>query len=283
MRAPSRNFNEVVGDVMKAIDPSGKKTGGSEQSWRADITQAIERLRRPSRGHLRIAELRTRLDELEKALRRARTAAATFHSVVAFRFFDVDDGIKDLLDRLDSLTVNRKYRDQWTGKLPSRLHIISNELPKLFDASTAVVGRIVLLMLTRSWLGIEDHDLERRLQSELPAILNWSLDGLERLTGNDGKFTRVPSADDAIVQMRDLASPVSAFAREKCIISADSQVDVDTLYASYKTWCELNEHRKDSMQMFSRNLRAVAPGVRKVRARDGDARHHTYVGIGQKP
>jgi putative DNA primase/helicase len=55
----------------------------------------------------------------------------------------------------DTLTVNRKYRDQWTGKLPSRLHVISNELPKLGDASTAVVGRIVLLPLTRSWLGRE--------------------------------------------------------------------------------------------------------------------------------
>jgi hypothetical protein len=31
----------------------------------------------------------------------------------------------------DTLTVNRKYRDQWTGKLPSRLHVLSNELPKL--------------------------------------------------------------------------------------------------------------------------------------------------------
>jgi len=40
-------------------------------------------------------------------------------------------------------TVNRKYRDQWTGKLPSRLHVISNELPRLGDASTAVVGRII--------------------------------------------------------------------------------------------------------------------------------------------
>jgi putative DNA primase/helicase len=35
----------------------------------------------------------------------------------------------------DTLTVNRKYRDQWTGKLPVRFHIISNELPELGDAS----------------------------------------------------------------------------------------------------------------------------------------------------
>ena len=51
----------------------------------------------------------------------------------------------------DTLTVNRKYRDQWTGRLPCRLHIISNELPQLGDASQAVIGRIVLLLVSQSW------------------------------------------------------------------------------------------------------------------------------------
>jgi putative DNA primase/helicase len=46
----------------------------------------------------------------------------------------------------DTLTVNRKFRDQWTGKLPTRLHLISNELPKLNDASTAIVGRMVVIL-----------------------------------------------------------------------------------------------------------------------------------------
>ena len=50
----------------------------------------------------------------------------------------------------DTLTVNREYRDQWTGKLPSRLHVISNELPRLGDASTAVVGRIVSFFCSRA-------------------------------------------------------------------------------------------------------------------------------------
>ena len=72
----------------------------------------------------------------------------------------------------DTLTVNRKHRDQWIGKLPTRLHVISNELPKLGDASTAIVGRIVLLLLSLSWLGKEDHELEPSLQPELPGILN---------------------------------------------------------------------------------------------------------------
>jgi putative DNA primase/helicase len=178
----------------------------------------------------------------------------------------------------DTLTVNRKYRDQWTGKLPTRLHVISNELPRLGDASTAVVGRIVLLLLTRSWLGKEDHELERRLDQELPGILNWSLAGLERLTTNNC-FTRLTSSDEAITTMRDLASPVGAFVREKCEVGADRQTDVDLLFTEYKAWCADNEHPKASKHLFGRDLRAAVPSVRKVRPRDGGDRHHVYVGV----
>jgi putative DNA primase/helicase len=106
----------------------------------------------------------------------------------------------------DILTVNRKYRDQWTGKLPTRLHVLSNELPKLGDASTAIVGRIILLLLSQSWLGREDHELEPALRAELTGILNWALDGLRRLTAvNEHKFTRLSSAEKAVTAMRDLA------------------------------------------------------------------------------
>ncbi len=56
----------------------------------------------------------------------------------------------------DTLTVNRKYRDQWTGKLPARLMLCSNELPQLGDASMAIAGRFVPLLLTDSCYGRED-------------------------------------------------------------------------------------------------------------------------------
>jgi putative DNA primase/helicase len=79
----------------------------------------------------------------------------------------------------DLLTVNRKHRDQWTGTLPARLMLLSNELPELGDASAAIAGRFIPLLLTESWLGREDPTLESDLHLELPAILNWGLDGLE--------------------------------------------------------------------------------------------------------
>ena len=103
----------------------------------------------------------------------------------------------------DPLTVNRKYREQYTGKLPVRLHIISNQLLYLGDASSAIVGRLVLLLTTRSWLHKEDYDLEKNLRTELSGILNWALDGLQRLTvDNENHFTRFEAAEEAITQWR---------------------------------------------------------------------------------
>lgn len=178
----------------------------------------------------------------------------------------------------DTLTVNRKYRDQWTGKLPCRLHVISNELPKLGDASTAIVGRILLLLTTRSWLGKEDYDLERELHKELTGILNWSLAGLSRLA-NGNRFTRPPSAEEAIIAVRDLASPVAAFVRERGRVDAGGEITVEEVYAAYRSWCEDNGHAKPTKQSFGRDLRAAVPSVSVKRGREGEARFRVYSGI----
>jgi phage/plasmid-associated DNA primase len=158
----------------------------------------------------------------------------------------------------DTLTVNVKYKEQWNGKLSCRLHVISNELPKLADASAAIIGRIVLLPLSRSWLGKENYELETELRSELTGILNWALAGLERLTfANKNKFTKIAAADEGIITMRDLASPVGAFVREKCVIGAQQSVEVTRLYDAFKNWCEASEHPKSSKHVFGRDLRAA--------------------------
>ncbi len=178
----------------------------------------------------------------------------------------------------DSLTVDRKYKDHWTGKLPSRLHVISNELPRLGDASEAIIGRIVLAPTTKSWLGKEDHKLEPTLLGELPGILNWGLDGLERLIKQGNRFTRLAAAEEAISQMRDLASPVAAFVREKCELPPEGKVGVDALYGAYKQWCEENGDAKKSKPVFGRDLKAAFPSLKKQRPW-GQDRDHVYVGV----
>lgn len=179
----------------------------------------------------------------------------------------------------DTLTVDRKYRDPWTGQLPTRFVIISNELPRFGDASGAIANRFVVLTLTESWLGREDRSLEPALIAELPSILNWALEGLDRLAQRD-RFTEPQSSRDAVIALADLVSPVAAFVRDRCVRGPGREVVVKDLYDEWKRWADDNGHRPGSHQTFGRDLRAVVPDLRTARPREGeDGRHRRYMGI----
>lgn len=175
------------------------------------------------------------------------------------------------------LTIDRKYLDPWTGTLPTRFVLISNELPRFGDASGAIAGRFVVLELSRSWIGRENTALTDELLTELPGILNWALDGLARLRVR-GRMVEPESSRDAIVALQDLVSPVAAFVRERC--EPHGEVPVDKLYAAWKSWAEDNGHRPGSSSTFGRDLRAARSGIKVIRPREGDSdRRRHYVGV----
>jgi putative DNA primase/helicase len=62
----------------------------------------------------------------------------------------------------DTITLDRKYRHPWTGRLPTRFLILTNELPRLTDSSGALASRFVMLTLTRDFYGREDSRPHRR-------------------------------------------------------------------------------------------------------------------------
>jgi putative DNA primase/helicase len=138
----------------------------------------------------------------------------------------------------------------------------------------------VILPVTRSWLGKENTELESQIAPEMPDILNWALDGLARLYANDGHFTPVPSAEAMVQQIRDLASPVGAFVRERCVLAPDLQIEPDEIYAVYKTWAEESGYPRSSKNVFGRDLLAACPSVRKGRLWKGGNRGAVYLGIG---
>ncbi|WP_239149045.1 phage/plasmid primase, P4 family [Streptomyces sp. SID12501] len=178
----------------------------------------------------------------------------------------------------DTLDVDRKFRVQWTGKLPSRLMILSNELPHFGDSSGVIANRFVLLNTRLSWLGREDPTLTDRLLAEMPGIFNWALEGLARLQ-RTRRITEPASSRDAVTTMRDTASPTSAFVRERCTTGPTSTVPVDALWNVWREWAEDNGVRHGTKQIFGRNLLSVIPQLALTRPREGDTRVRTYTGI----
>ncbi|MFI6779103.1 phage/plasmid primase, P4 family [Nocardia sp. NPDC050412] len=197
-----------------------------------------------------------------------------------------DGNVRTVVERLlsitgeDMLTIDRKFKEPWNGKLPSRFVILSNELPRFGDASGAIANRFLVLQMTNSFLGKEDRTLDARLTAELPGILSWALDGLDRLVRN-GRFTVPTASQDATTLMMDLASPISAFVRDCCVRTPTAYIDRATLYQAWKSWCDDNGHRAGSNSTFGRDLRAVVPELLASQSRVGDGKRvHRYDRIG---
>jgi putative DNA primase/helicase len=181
----------------------------------------------------------------------------------------------------DTIPVNRKKRDYWNGKLPTRLMVFSNELQKLSDASATIVGRFQVARMTKSWLGREDIGLLDRLLGELPGILNWALEGLRWLM-DSGKFTTDPEAAETVAQMTALASPMQTYVEENCVVGEGKEFQTYsvTLYHDHCAWRKVNGHMPIANNTFGVSLRAAFPQIRSKRVtRPDGSQFRVYLGI----
>jgi putative DNA primase/helicase len=175
----------------------------------------------------------------------------------------------------DPQSVNRKNLSFWQGRLKARFLIMTNELPRVSDQSGAFVARIVLLTMTKSWLGKEDTELTNKLLTELPGILNWSLRGLARLR-RYGSFEMPQSSSDALQRLTDLTSPIQAFIRDWCERTPDQRINTKLFYTSWKYWCEQQGIPPGSAIVFGRDLHTRCPEVKP----GGKGADRFYRGIG---
>jgi putative DNA primase/helicase len=164
----------------------------------------------------------------------------------------------------DPLTVERKFLGAVTMQLSTRFVFLTNELPRLNDASTALAGRFLILRLSNSFYGSEDLTLTDRLSTELPGILLWALEGWTRLEER-GHFVQPPSVHDAVEELEDLASPVRPFVREYCTVHPELRVPIDTLYAAWEMWCKLTGRKAGTRQTLGRDLASAVPGIKRRR------------------
>jgi putative DNA primase/helicase len=180
----------------------------------------------------------------------------------------------------DSPTVDRKGKRAVTCRKGAQFVLASNELPRIPDASAAIVGRIIAILFTQSFFDREDTDLDRKLAAELPSIFNWFMDGLKRLRQR-GRFQQPASGAGILQQFRELASPVRAFVDDRCELGAELSCPKHELYAEFQRWCASeNLSNVPTQTVFGRNLAAAYPELSDARPRgNGGSRVRQYVGI----
>jgi putative DNA primase/helicase len=196
------------------------------------------------------------------------------------------DGIVENLLRIsgeDRIQIDIKHREPWNGQLSTRLMFLSNELPRLPDSSNAITTRMLAIQFRRTFLGNENTDLTKQLLGELPGILLWALDGLDRLDARR-KFVQPASGAELLVALGEGASPVEQFIRERCETGVDRKEPVDSLYSGYRSWCEANGYSTPNAATFGKQLTSamatIAPDLHLERKRLGSHADRTYVYVG---
>lgn len=180
----------------------------------------------------------------------------------------------------DEMSIDRKYRGAWLGRVDARVMMLSNELPWFRDASGAITQRLLVLHHRRSFAGSEDLGLEPALLGELAGVARWALEGLARLT-RVGSFTVPGVSADVVREIREHTSPVGEFVAERCVVDPGASVLVDLLFTEWVIWGG-GDGKQDraAMTRFGMALRAAVPSVRKDRETIAGERSKVYRGIG---
>lgn len=169
----------------------------------------------------------------------------------------------------DSITVDRKFKKSWKGRMKLRFLIFANEVPKIVDASGAVKSRFVILRLVNDFLGKEDLHLSEKLLLELPGILNWAIEGWRQLKER-GRFIQPISGEEDLETLMQLGSPVKAFLQDCCEFHSDYEIAMGELFQAWEAWnIEENRDYIGTKATFSRDLRAACPRVRRAQKTGG--------------
>jgi putative DNA primase/helicase len=183
----------------------------------------------------------------------------------------------------DPQTIDRKYLESWTGPLPTRFVLLSNELPRLSDASGALASRLVILRLSNSFYGKEDRTLLKKLVPELSSTLLWAMEGWRRLQ-HRGHFVQPETGAELIEAMEELSSPITAFIRDKCETGPDDSIEAKRLFEAWEDWCKAAGRKEaGTIQNFGRDLRAAHPAVSAYRPESEGPRPRHFKGIKTKP
>ena len=188
----------------------------------------------------------------------------------------------------DVVEIGRKFKSAWVGTLALRFLFLANTMPGFVDDSPAFGMRTIALRFSRSFADQPDTGLSDKLNGELPGILNWALEGYDRLRRNR-RFTTPESSREAVADIVRLASPVAAFVQDCCIIDAgdlpkDNRaiISEDELYRSFLIWADRNSVHRVRKGEFVEAVAVVNSAlVEKYRPRlsDGSRGPRSFRGI----
>ena len=170
----------------------------------------------------------------------------------------------------EPVSIPRKNRDNWEGRLDIPVCLTANHLPRVRDLSHAVYNRSLVLPMTVEHDETEAEEssiAERVIEAELGGVLNWALDGYARLAAR--RYFDPPRVlREAVGMFEHDNNPIGAWLA-RAVEPADAMmVDRRDLLASLNGWM-ISEYGPDAKPFGGRT---VFPAIRRAMPGVGDHR-----------
>lgn len=187
--------------------------------------------------------------------------------------------LKEIIDG-NTITAEQKGKDPYQFKPETRLLFAANQAPKRTRDDEAFWNRWLTVVFPESIPPEEQADkneLLAELTGELPGILNWALEGLDRLR-EQGGFTAEQSPDEVRRLWEQYGSPVERFKATRLEIDPEESVPKDRVRAEFSAFSIENGHEDLSDQKLTQEL-TKDPRISTSQHRIDGQRVRVYTGI----
>jgi putative DNA primase/helicase len=166
----------------------------------------------------------------------------------------------------DLIQIDRKYRDPLSLRPTAKWIVNGNALPAISDHSTGFWRRFVIFPFNVKPSQVKPLLAETIIAHELPGILNWCLEGLQRLLSR-GSFPSLPQPMIAAQQIgkqqsNTVAEWVDDDGVEFGIEAKNTRKDV---FDCYSQWCRDSNVKALGTQKFWERMRVIFPEVSEDR------------------
>jgi len=155
------------------------------------------------------------------------------------------------------MQVEAKNEKAYSMEIRTKIILSYNKQPHLSDSSQGMRRRLIIIPFD---LNLEENpamkifNINEKLESELPGILNRALNGLHRLIQN-GDFTYVPESKEKMDKMINESDSVRMFFNECIKLENDAKIFTKNLYEEFLAYT--GGKTKIAPQTFSNKINEI--------------------------
>lgn len=171
-----------------------------------------------------------------------------------------DSEVFKLLASGEPVSAKILYEDVFTMEDYARLLCNANKLPAEVENSHAFFRRFLIIPFSVTIdPAKKDTNLSKKIvETELPGVLNWILQGLARLL-KQNDFSPCTAADQALQQYRHESNTVSLWLKDASyqVSTTGHEQPFKTLYDEYRHFCKDEGFRAVSSKTFSQRMQVA--------------------------